>query len=310
MPNLTAPQRPPIIVRPSAKTRGSTRASAATRPTRMAVRTRRRPAGTPWRWIGLGGAGLVALLLAVGFATGMNRVVADTLTQAVANVERGVLGWTAQAGLAVDSVQVFGRVETAETDLLAALNAGRGTPVLGVDIAAARMRIEALPWVKAAIIERRLPDTMVVRLQERVPMAVWQQDNRLRVIDADGVVLTEETARFASLPQIVGPDAPEAAPALLDKLNAVPELRAEVVALVRVGGRRWNLRLKSGIDINLPERDEARALGQLSEFEKVSKLLERDVVAIDLRLPDRMLVRTSASAAQRMRLPVPKPTSM
>lgn len=307
MPDLTAPQRPPVTVRPAAKTRP---AATHVRPARMAVRTRRKPWARVTSLPALIATGVLVVGGALTYITGTHMILADGAGQIVANVERGLVGWTAHIGLAVKSVQVLGRIETSEADLLAALNAGRGTAVLGVDIDSARTRIETLPWVKTAIVERRLPDTLVVHLQERQPMAVWQQDNKLRVIDADGVVLTEETVRFAALPHIVGPDAPNAAPDILRKLNAVPALREHVAALVRVGGRRWNLRLKNGIDVHLPEREEERALAQLSAFEEVSKLLDRDVVAIDLRLPDRMLVRTSNATAQRMKTPPPKPTSM
>ncbi len=64
-----------------------------------------------------------------------------------------------------------------------------------------------------------------------------------------------------------------------------------VEAAVRVGGRRWNLRLKGDIDVRLPEDDAAGAWTRLAEYEKTHQVLERDVRILDLRLPDRLIIR-------------------
>ncbi|MCH7555160.1 MAG: cell division protein FtsQ, partial [Proteobacteria bacterium] len=56
-------------------------------------------------------------------------------------------------------------------------------------------------------------------------------------------------------------------------------------------GRRWNLRLDNGVDVELPEAGINAAWRRLADIERRHRLLSRDITAIDLRLPDRLVVR-------------------
>ncbi len=69
-------------------------------------------------------------------------------------------------------------------------------------------------------------------------------------------------------------------------------------AAIYVGERRWNLRLKDGLDIRSPEQDVGNALAMLSRLDKEDKLFSRDIVAVDMRLPDRLVVQLSDDAAK------------
>jgi cell division protein FtsQ len=204
---------------------------------------------------------------------------------------------TADAGFAVDDVLVEGRGRTDPSAILAALRVQRGTPILAIDPRAARARLEALPWVRQATVERRLPKLVYIRLTERNPLALWQLDGKLSVIDRTGEVISGVTAKqFARLPLVVGQGAPHHAAALVAMLDREPDLRPLVTAAVRVSGRRWNLHLRGGIDVRLPETDPAEAWVQLARLEREHGLLGRDVVAIDLRLPGRLVVRKAPDA--------------
>lgn len=204
---------------------------------------------------------------------------------------------TADAGLKVGDLLVEGRQRTRRSRILEALRVRRDTPILTIDPRAARERLKALPWVRDATVERRLPDVVYIRLVERRPLALWQHGGRLAVIDRTGSVVPQADPRhFATLPLVVGPDAPQHAAELIAVLDGQPDLKSEVLAAVRVGGRRWNIRLKGGIDVRLPEGDLAGAWEQLARIEREHGVLERDVVVIDLRLPDRLVVRTAPGA--------------
>ena len=116
-------------------------------------------------------------------------------------------------------------------------------------------------------------------------------------IDRDGGVVTnEDLGNFANLPVVVGEGAPEHARTLLDELEKYPGLQSHVVAAVRVGDRRWNLHLKSGADVLLPEGEEAAALQRLKQLQATDALLERKLAVIDMRLPDRLVVRPAADS--------------
>jgi cell division protein FtsQ len=257
-------------------------------------RDRRRPLPIDWRrrarfaTAGAGGLAVVGLgwLMVDGWYGRQLAAIGDSLYAA-----------SASAGLNVQDVLVEGRARTQREAILATLGLSRGTPILSFDPHAAKERLETLPWVHEATVERRLPDTVYLRLSEREPLALWQYEGKLAVIDRTGQVIAgAPAAAFATLPVVVGEDAPRTAEALLRMLDSEPELRVRVAAAIRVQGRRWNIRLNDGIDIRLPESDAAAAWAELARLQREHEVLQRDVVTIDLRLPDRLVVRTAPGA--------------
>ena len=136
-----------------------------------------------------------------------------------------------------------------------------------------------------------------VRVVERQPLALWQHDGQTALVDRAGkVIQRSDLEAFANYPLIVGEGAPAQAAQLLDLLRAYPAVADATEAAVRVSGRRWNLRLRSGIDVRLPEKNIPVALDRLEEFQREHDLFDRDVVAVDLRVPDRLIVRVSPGA--------------
>ncbi|NKE48389.1 FtsQ-type POTRA domain-containing protein [Roseomonas frigidaquae] len=203
------------------------------------------------------------------------------------------------AGLEVVEVVVEGRENTPPDLIRAAIGAELGDPMLGFSPNEARERLETIAWVESAHVERRLPGTILVRLTERAPFAIWQHQGRFAVIDREGLVVETETLdAFGPLPLVVGAGAEKHAAALYDLLLAHRNILARTQALVRVGERRWNLRLHSGTDVLLPEGHEAPALNRLSELQSRNALLDRPLVAVDMRLPDRLVVRQQPVAEQ------------
>lgn len=234
---------------------------------------------------GLGGGGW--WLWRSGIAQGITSGFSGTLVQA-----------TALAGFRVGEVLVEGRSGAEKADLLAAIDVKRGDPILGISLVKAQEQLQRIPWIASATVERRLPDLVYIRVTERKPMALWQYDRRLVLIDKDGTVLAEQgVERFAKLPIIVGRGAPDHAPELLALLANEPIISPHMGAAVWVGGRRWDLRLDNGINVRLPEYDYVAALRRLSDFVSRESLFDRDIVAIDLRLPDRMIVQTGERPA-------------
>jgi cell division protein FtsQ len=174
----------------------------------------------------------------------------------------------------------------------------KGDPILGFSVEGARQRIETLSWVEHVAVERRLPGTIYVDITERRPYAIWQNQGKFQLIDRTGEVVTnEDVATFADLPLVVGIGAPAHAADMLTALAAVPDIKSRVAALVRVGGRRWNLQLKNNITVMLPEAHEAAALDRLRDLQNQQQLLDRPLVFVDMRLPDRLAVRALPAAA-------------
>ncbi len=201
-------------------------------------------------------------------------------------------GATAFAGLRITDVVIEGRANTPEPLLRAALGVSKGDPILAFSVELARQRVETLSWVEHATVERRLPGTLVVFLQERRPFAVWQNQGKFVLIDRNGqVVANQNVSEFHQLPLVVGPGAPAGAAVLIDALTDRPELQKRVTAAVRVGERRWNLRLNNGADVMLPEGHEVQALDRLMQLQQEHAVLDRPLAAIDMRLGDRLVLR-------------------
>ena len=241
------------------------------------------------------------LALLGGLAGGAVLSGAVTLPGSGRELAAALLDLTGKCGLVVDDIEVDGRTTTDVATILAALDAQAGTPILGVDPARAREQLERLPWVSSAAIERRLPSTLYVHLVERQPLAVWQHEGKQELIDRSGTVIpVTDLARFGKLPTVVGDDhARRGAAQLLDLLASEPALARRVTAAVMIGDRRWNVRIDNQIDVMLPEDDMAGAWAKLAELEKTSRILQRDVETVDLRLPDRLVMRVNDAAQQK-----------
>jgi len=200
-------------------------------------------------------------------------------------------------GLTVQHVILEGRRNTPTDMIRAALGVARGDPMLDFSPEAARARIETIAWVQRAHVERRLPSTILVRIEERRPFAIWQNGGRFVIIDREGkVVAADGLDQFGPLPLLVGPGADSTGAALHDVVKAKPEVAERVQAMVRIHERRWNLRLHNGADVLLPEGHEGAAIERLAELQREARLLDRPLAAIDMRLPDRLVLRPAREA--------------
>jgi cell division protein FtsQ len=215
-----------------------------------------------------------------------------------------LIAFSGKLGFTVEDVLVVGRSQTTRRELLQAVRLARGAPILAYDLDQARQRIEVLPWVDTASVERMLPDTILLSVIERQPLALWQSKGRFELIDHKGKVISKQSIeRFADLLVVVGKDAPENAAALLGILETQPQLMDLAMSAVRVGGRRWNVRLKGDIDVRLPAERADAAWSRLAEYERSHGILSRDVKVLDLRLPDRLIVRKTPNGPEVKLLP-------
>jgi cell division protein FtsQ len=232
---------------------------------------------------------LIAVVLWAGGYFGMMARAADRAAGAA----------TASAGLEVRRVLLRGAHQTAHDEILKALGPVIGAPIVQVSLQEARARVEALGWVRAAAVTRLMPDTLVVAIREREPAAVWQIDGDLRLIDATGAVIRDVSAyEYSNLPFIVGSGAAEAAAGLLQALGAHEELNKRTYALIRVGERRWDLRLRNNVEIRLPETGFEKAVDDIALMHAAQSTLDQPLEYIDLRDPDRLIIRRRGEAGE------------
>ncbi len=239
--------------------------------------------------------GLPLGLVAGLSATGLWLAVSGEGARIAENARATALALSARAGLRVDNVLLSGRNRLSRASVEHAVSIRRGMPIMAFDPQAAKTRLEKLAWIRSATVERRLPDTIYIHINERVPLALWQFKRRLALIDEQGVIIIRSNlSRYRALPLVVGAGAHRHARRLIAILRTHRRLSARLHALVRVSNRRWNLKFKNGVIARLPEKGTARAVATLARLVDRERLLDRDVVMIDLRFADRLVVRTTA----------------
>ena len=202
------------------------------------------------------------------------------------------------AGFRIAAIALTGPKEVSREEVLALAGVAGRASLLFLDADAARAKLLANPWIADAAVLKLYPDRLQITITERQAFALWQKDGRVSVIAADGTILEPFVEqRYVALPLVVGRGAERAGKNFLAVVERYPDVRAQLRASILVSGRRWNLRLKNGIDVLLPETDVAVALDRLVTLDREKKLLSRDILAVDLRLADRVSVRLSDAAA-------------
>jgi cell division protein FtsQ len=206
---------------------------------------------------------------------------------------------TSGMGFKVENVLVEGRKYADAAAIRQLVGVEYGAPLFSFDPSGVRESLEKIEWVKRAEVGRRLPDTIYIRIEEHTPLALWQKDKALHLIDEEGnIINTAQLGRFRNLMIIMGEGAPQNAPDLLTAINSEPALHKNVTSAKWMDGRRWDLDLKQGISVKLPESETRVALTRLAHEIDTNKILEKDITVIDLRNPERMIVRTRPGAVK------------
>lgn len=202
------------------------------------------------------------------------------------------------SGFHISDVEVEGRKILTDAEILAALGYQPGQSLVFLDANAARERLMQNPLVLKATVRKLYPDKIAISVTEREPFALWQRGDKIAVIGQDGTVIDGvQSGRFANLPLLVGQGADSSAKAILAALEPYPDLRKNIYAIVRVGDRRWNLRLTNGMDVKLPEHGTQEAIAAFVKLDKSSQLSDRDITEVDMRRPGTATVRLSDEAA-------------
>jgi cell division protein FtsQ len=203
------------------------------------------------------------------------------------------------AGFRIVSLALSGNQHVTREEVLAISGVTGRTSLLFLDVEVMREKLKTNPWVAEATVLKLYPGELQIGIREREPFALWQRQGRVFVIADDGTVLEPYVApRLLQLPLVVGRGAEAKAKEFMALVQRYPAIREQVRASILIGERRWNLRLRNGLDVRLPEIEVAQALERLATLDREAKLITRDIALLDLRLPDRVTVRLSPAAAQ------------
>ena len=208
-----------------------------------------------------------------------------------------VYGMTAEAGYVVQGVYLEGRNRTSMEEIDKVIGIKKGDPIFRFSVGEVRERLEKIESIKTAAVERALPGTVYVRIVEREPVALWQNNGQIALVDDNGVVMKDiDSKPYLKLPLLVGAEAPEHIKELMAILDSQPELSKRLSSAIRVSDRRWNIRLNVGssggvVEVMLPENNPVDAWKKVAELQAHQQLLDRDVKVIDLRLEGKMFIK-------------------
>ncbi|PIK71974.1 cell division protein FtsQ/DivIB [Methylobacterium frigidaeris] len=204
-------------------------------------------------------------------------------------------------GFGLDKVTISGLVQLHSAEILKAAGIDQRNSLPLLSVVDVRDRLSTVPLIGAVSVRKIYPRELLITLTEREPSALWQRNGEIAVIAADGTVIDQmRDGRFANLPLVVGDEANLRTKEYLALLEAAGPLKDRIRAGTLVSGRRWTLKL-DGIDVRLPEAGAREAVARLVKLEAESSVLEKDIIAVDLRLPDRVVVRlTEEGAAARL----------
>ena len=201
-------------------------------------------------------------------------------------------------GFGLDAVTIAGATELTSEEVLEAGGLSGNTSLLFLDATQVRDRLKAVPLIQDASVRKFYPDRLLIEIVERKPFALWQHEGAVTVVSADGKAIQDGSdGRFANLPFVVGNGAQTRVSEFLKLLDASDDMRSRVRAGILVGERRWTLKMTNGIDVKLPEKGAEAVVSQIAKLAREGRLLDKDLLMIDARIPGRIILRLSEEAA-------------
>jgi len=150
--------------------------------------------------------------------------------------------------LGVREVEVLGTADLTADQVRAAAAVEPGTPLVRLDVERVAERVRALPRVAAVGVERSLPGTVRLTVQERKPVAVVVRGDGAHLVDATGLDYAVLPQAPGSLPELKAE--PAGTPAAVAVVTGLPEeLRREVLTVSATTGADVKLALTGGREV-------------------------------------------------------------
>ncbi len=225
----------------------------------------------------------------------------ETLYRAQLALQKRIQWWTEKVGFSVERITIEGAYRTKNEELLKALPLKINHPILYTGLKKVKEKVEDLPWVASAVVQRRLPSTLYIKVIERDPMAIWLKPSENILVDRYGhEIIAVSLNEYKNLLYISGVDAPKGLPKFLSWLEQHPSVLSQIKYASFIGQRRWNIKLKNGMLIKLPEERVCEALKELNDLFKKFDLLG-NVISVDMRLKQQFIIKLSSGATLRLR---------
>lgn len=199
---------------------------------------------------------------------------------------------TASLGLRVEDVKIKGRVLSDINKLSQYLAVPDDNySILKYDIAEAKRNLQTLPWVKEVSIAKQLPSTIIVSIVEKKPVFIWHNSKEQFLLLDQSYQTIKEVTPDGKYTIVSGEKVLQNLDSLAFILSFHPELNEQIASAVWVGKRRWNIYLKNGVEVRLPENNPELVWQELGNKHKDKGLFHSNIKRIDARLPDRIFIK-------------------
>ncbi len=189
-------------------------------------------------------------------------------------------------------------------DIIRAAKVEVGMALMKIDLRQVQLDIEKMPYVAEARLTRHLPNKLIIRVKERVPMARWTYSGsathlrEVYTIDRDGVLIRSRSNEQQNLPEITGFKLSDPEPGLKIENNEVlaaiqllkvmerPALRGVMSVRSIDVSSPYSLHLLSGEGMVAQFRTTIidQQLERLAKIIEISRQKENPIATIDLTL--------------------------
>lgn len=192
--------------------------------------------------------------------------------------------------LGVRSVEVAGADLVAAEEVVAVAGVDHRTPLLRVRESDVAERVGQLPAVASVQVHRQFPDTVVIEVVEREPVAAVSTGGEFALVDAEGLLFHELPRPPAGLPEVVVSDAGDAGEQIRAALTVLaalaPPLREQLLTVMVTGPVSIELELSSGWTVIWGDEHDSELKARV-----VAALLDQEGEIIDVSAPQVVSVR-------------------
>lgn len=208
----------------------------------------------------------------------------------------------AHIGFRLEDVIVRGRVHSDKAHILSLLELEWGKPLLSLNLAQAKEKLEKISWVKRVQVERKFPNTLSIHVVEKTPVALWQHRGKAYLMDEDGeLVETNEPHKYKELLIVTGEKVTHHIGELITLLKQFPDLKPRITGATHLRSLRWDLKLDGSTLLKLPEKEPEKALAYLLNLDTHHRLITQDIMIVDMRLPGQLILRLTPEAIQKQK---------
>ena len=195
---------------------------------------------------------------------------------------------SADLGFRLNNIIIEGQQNINVNQIISKLSVEDNMPIFLLDLEEIKRIVKENDWVKNAWIMRKLPNTLIIKILERQPIAIWQYQKKLFLIDEDGFKINANVGKFTNLPHFVGQGADVYAYQLLKEIH--PSILTEIKSIIRIGNRRWDLILNNGAIIKLPAKNIQIALDFLQQKYFNEPKITQAIKVLDMRDADKYYI--------------------